>query len=528
MRNIAFSGIVPATLVENSRPGGWAGGLTISIDPGQVRFVDVIGTADVYLDSSFDRSTGTVSLWNVASPDYEAFSRIGAAPVLNFQLRVFLTDGTTAMSTEIYSLAVADVDDTPPTGLRFANGGAVAPGDIGATIGTLAVTDPDSAGPFFFTIDPTDAWQYEVVGSALKLKPGLTVAISDGPFRALNVEVSDGHQSAAFRLEIRVESPAGEQAVLDVLDPWEVKSGFSWKNADTVQALRGGWEVARVDFYGEALIDLVMRDGAQVWLPAVGRIEFLNGTLDMRQHGSADLVNATYQAVLGRLADRDSLGPAVRALDAGKRSVDDMIGDLLSSQEYQSGHGGLNNEQFVRMLYRNTEGGVPNEPGVQSWKAALDSGASRLAVTKSFVTWEVSLNNIDAVHPHGWWVERPLGAQVASIYDVALDRAPDRGGFDYWMGELEKGVIGLNNLAILFGRSEEFTSKYAAFSTRDFVRELYRTSLDREPDADGFSFWVNALDTGILHRDNMIYAFGFNDEKLGTLATLPAGEPFFS
>jgi len=526
MPSIAFSGTMPATLMEDSHSHGWAGALSIGINPALVNFIDLVGSADVYLDSSFDRSTGTVLLWNTGTPDYESFVRLGLAPVIQFQLRVFLADGTRALSTDTYSLAVGDADDTPPTALAFTSGGTVAPGAIGATIGTLAVTDPDSAGPFSFIIDPADAWQYEVVGTTLKLKPGMTVAISDGPFRALTIEVSDGLQSSAQRLEIAVVAGPGEQAVLDVLDPWEVRSGFSWKNADTITALRGAWEIDHLDFYGTTVLDVTMKDGSHVWLPRVARIEFLNGALDMREHGSADTANAAYHTILGRLVDRGSLWSLTNAMDAGTFTLDGMISFLLGSGEFAARYGVLNNDQFIRLMYRNTEGGAPNEGSVQYWKGTLDAGASRASVAKAFVTWEVTRDLIDTLHPNGWWLERPQAAALASAYDVALDRLPDRGGFDYWMGVIEAGLVGLNNIAVLFGRSEEFTGRNAGRTTQEFVRELYRTALDREPDQSGFDFWVNALDTGILARHNMIYAFGFSDEKLADFAALPPGEPF--
>ena len=528
MRSISFNGTIPPVLIENTRPGGWAGALTMSINPIFVTLVDVIGPADLYLDSRFDRSTGTVSLWNIATPDFEGFARIGANPIIQFQLRLFMADGTQARSEVSYSLAVGDVDDTPPNALAFTTGGTMAPGDIGATIGTLAVSDPDSTGPFTFTIDPTDAWQYEIVGQTLRLRPGMTVSISDGPFRTLNVEVSDGLQSAAHRLNISVVAAPGEQAIIDVLDPWEVKAGFSWKNGDTVSALRGSWEIERIEHYGGMLIDVVMRDGAHVWLPAVSRIEFLNGTLDLRQRGSADQMHAVYQTLLGRLGDKMTVGPVVSAMDAGSITIDDLVASLLGSAEFTQRYGVLNNEQFIRLMYRNTDGGVPNEPGVQAWKAALDNGMPRAGVAKAFATWEVTLNNIDAVQPHGWWLERKFGAEVASIYDVALDRLPDRSGFDYWLGELDAGLIGLNNLAVLFGRAEEFVGRNAGRSTVDFVRELYRSALDREPDQGGLDYWVQGLDAGILGRDQMIFTFGFSPEKLGYLAVMPSGEAFFS
>lgn len=528
MRSIPFSGTIPSLLPENARPHGWAGALTIGIDPAQVSLVDVVGTADLYIDSRFDRSTGTVQLWNIATPDYDGFTRIGANPVMHFQVRVFLTDGTQGLSAATYAIGIGNVDDSPPSALGFATGGTVTPGDIGATIGTLAVTDVDSAGPFSFTIAEADAWQYEVVGTTLRLKPGMTVAISDGPYRALNVEVSDGLQSAAFRLDIRVEFPTGgERAVLDILDPWETQAGFSWKNADTVWATHTGSLIAGIESYGGEVTQVRLTDGHSAWLPRVQKIEFLNGSIDMREHGSADMINAAYLAVLGRLADRFSLPPAVEAMDAGRFKLTDLIGYMLDSQEFQQRYGTLSNEQFVRMLYRNTEGGIPFEPGVRGWTGALDAGMPRVNVAEAFTTWEVNLNNVDTLHPGGWWLERFYGAHLTAIYDLAPGRL-QRAGFEYWMEQLGQGRIDLIGVAKLFAATPEFQALLAPAENAAFVRGVYESVLDRPVDAWALNYWTTRLVEGSVTREGMAIAVGLGDEKIGSLSQLPPGEPFFS
>ena len=527
MPTVQFQGALPATMPENAQRGGWAGALTMAIPPQTVRAVDVIGNADLFLDSSFDSSTGTVSLWNVATPDYEGFARIAAQPVISFQLRLFMQDGTQSLSAQSYSVAIGDVDDTPPIGLRFASGGQVAPGDIAATIGQLAVTDPDSAGPWMFTIDEADAWMYEVVGSTLKLKPGMAVSISDGPFRALNIEVSDGLQSSAFRLDIRVEAPDGQQAVLDVLDPWEMKAGFSYKSAESIRAYRGGWELDSLEHYGSALINVRMKDDASVWVQPTRFLEFFNGVLDMREGGSADMVSAAYQAILGRSVERFTMWSLVEQMDTGRLSLTTLATNLITSAEYRANFGTLNNDQFARMLYRHAEGGTPSESGVLGWKIALDTGTSRLTVAMSFVEWEVNLAQVDAQHPNGYWLDRPYGAQVGALYDVAFNRLPDPIGFEGWVGWLNSGRFQLGELARLFGQSDEFRSRYASVSNADFVRDLYLSALDREPDQGGFDFWVGHLNRGTLARHDMVQGFAFSTEKALMMAALPAGDPFF-
>ena len=525
-RSVQFQGYLPVTMVENTAAGHWAGSVQLVGDPSQIALIDVVGDADLYIDSSFDPMTGTVLLSNIATVDYESFTRDGKTPALSVLLRVFFKDGTMGYSDSCWTFGVGDLDDTPPTALAFSSGGQVAPGAIGATIGHLAVTDPDSSGPFTYTIGAEDAWMYEVVNDTLKLRDGMSVAISDGPYRAINIEVSDGHQSAAFRLDIRVESPASETAVLDVLDPWEHRFGFSYKSAGVVWAERGAWEVDRLEHYGSELTDVIMKDGSQIWLPKLDRLEFVNGAIDMRAEGGAVLANSVYQTILGRNIDAGSLWQISQALDAKTYGKDQLATTLLNSQEYQMHYGHPSNEQFVRQLYRNIDGNMPWEPNVQRWKHALDIGMSRTEVALSFVNMDVTRANLAAANPYGLWMERPNANIVASMYDVALNRLPEREGFEYWMGVLNAGLISPYDLSKLFGMSDEFNGRFANASQQDFVRSLYEHVLGREPDQGGFDYWVGHLTRGTLARSDMVASFGFSPEKQGYLSLLPLGEPF--
>lgn len=525
-RSVQFQGNLPGVMAENTAAGRWAGSAQLRGDASQIALIDVVGDADLYIGSRFDPVTGTVLFSNIAAVDYESFTRDAKTPALTVQLRVFFKDGTMGYSDTSWTFGITNLDDTPPTALAFASGGAVVPGAIGATIGRLAVTDPDSTGPFTYTIGAADAWMYEVVDNTLKLRDGMSVAISDGPYRAINIEVSDGHQSAAFRLDIRVESPASETAILDVLDLWEKKAGFSYKSAGVVWSERGAWEVERIEHYGNALTDVILKDGSQIWLPKLDRLEFLNGAIDMRAEGGAALANSIYQTILGRNTDAGSLWQISQALDAKTYNKDQLATTLLNSLEYQFHFGQPSNEQFVRQLYRNIDGNTPWEPDVQGWKHALDIGMSRSEVALSFANMEVTRANLATANPYGLWMERPNAKIVASIYDVALDRLPEHDGFEYWLGVLNAGLISPYDLSKLFGMSTEFLGRFANASQQEFVRSLYEHALGREPDQGGFDYWVGHLTRGTLARSDMVSSFGFSPEKQGYLSALPLGEPF--
>jgi hypothetical protein len=526
MRRIGFTGAVPSVISENAPARGWAGGLQLDLHPLLVLAVDVVGPHDMFFDARMDTQTGFVSLWNVARPDFEAFSALALPPVLNFQLRAFMADGTIAFSEQEYAVAVHNVDDTPPTGLAFAGAAGVRPGEIGATIGTLAVTDPDSSGPFHFTIGEADEWMFEVVNMQLRLKPGMALSLSDGPFRAILIEVNDGIQSSAFRLQFDVLDPTGQPSQLDVLDPWETIAGFSFKTPTEIWAERGAWEIADIQSYGEALVQIVMRNGDKVWLPRVERIELLNGTIDLRDNSTAFQVNALYDVLFDRPVDVGSLGGWVRALDAGNITWQGAASFMLSSPEFSARFGTLSNQQFITKLYEHTTGGTGDTGGIAWWTSMIDTGVSRSDAALAFARWDFHVGRMREDNPLGYWVDRPFGNELAAMYEVALDRLPEREGFEFWITDLQRGAIGTADLATLFGRANEFLGRFSTMNNSDFVRELYLTVLDREPDPEGFAFWTGHLDRGSLVRADMVRGFSVSDEMRATFSYLPPAEPF--
>lgn len=523
MQRFGLLGVVPHAMNENTPTRGWSASLAAAQDLSLVRMVDVVGPHDLYFDATIDRTHGIVSVWNIASADHESFG--AAPPELRFSLRAFMQDGSVLISEQEYRVSVMNQDDTPPSALAFASGGRVIPGDIGATIGRLAVTDRDSTGPFHFTIGEADAWMYEVVDMELRLKQGMAVSISDGPARAILLEVSDGTQSAGFRLQFDVVAPNAERAVLDVLDPWESINGFTLKSAGHVWAERGAWEVASLQRYGDSLLQVNMRDGGNVWLSGMERIELLNGTIDLRPNSAAFQVNAVYEAVLGRAADLGSLAIWVRQIDAGQLSIERMTTMLIESAEFARSVPRMTFEYFVERIYLNTNGGVVNWDGWLFWVHQLYGGLTFTEVATSFVNWSVHQDNMREENPAGFWLQRSFANEVSGIYRVALDRLPERGGFEFWLDSIAKGVS-LRDMAQMFGRSDEFLGRFASMSTPDFVRQLYLNALDREPDAPGFNFWVQNLDSGAMQRHDMVFAFAFSDEMGQNMGRLASVEPW--
>jgi len=103
-----------------------------------------------------------------------------------------------------------------------------------------------------------------------------------------------------------------------------------------------------------------------------------------------------------------------------------------------------------------------------------------------------------------------VAGQAYRIYRAAFDRTPDEIGLGFWMAALDRGVA-LNDVAAEFAASAEFNSLYGAPTHAEVVTLLYRNVLDRTPDAGGFAFWLEVLDSG---RDNLAGVLGSFSESL--------------
>ncbi|OYX56336.1 MAG: hypothetical protein B7Y86_10350 [Brevundimonas subvibrioides] len=115
-----------------------------------------------------------------------------------------------------------------------------------------------------------------------------------------------------------------------------------------------------------------------------------------------------------------------------------------------------------------------------------------------------------------------LAAQVMRLYDAALDRQPDQGGFESLLDAMERGQS-LESLAGAFLASAEFQGRYGGLNNQQYVEQLYRFCLNREGDAAGVSNWVNALNTGTSRTNLLVFFSESAEHRTLTGATLQAG-----
>ncbi|RAI59901.1 hypothetical protein [Roseicella frigidaeris] len=400
VRSLLVSGLLPASLTEGSGPLDWAGTLSLAGDLDGLVAVEVTGPDALAFSASLLTGLNAVWIAPAAAVDFEALLAAGRDPVLSFGLRFTYDDGSVLDDPTPRSVTVLDSDDTPPTGLAFAEGGRVAAGAIGAAIGTLAVSDPDSTGPFSFSFPADEAWRFEVAGNALRLRPGISLGLDDMPQRPLIIEVSDGHQSAAFTLQIRVTDPAMQGAELQ---PGESRAGFSYAASDTAIALRESRTVAAIEQPVPGEPQLTLAEGPQLVLPGATRLQFLDGHQDIGAASSGLQAASLVQALTGHAADATLLAALVTQAEAGRPWVE-VIAGLPGLAALPAA-----DAEAIAALYHNTIGRAPAASELGEELARLAAGESRAQLVVDLALGEEALAHQPAA---GVWVADGLGADA--------------------------------------------------------------------------------------------------------------------
>jgi serralysin len=217
----------------------------------------------------------------------------------------------------------------------------------------------------------------------------------------------------------------------------------------------------------------------------------------------------------------------------------------------------------IKRLYLATLNRAPDDTGWQGWVDALTGSKSLSAITKGFINSAefqavygalnnnnfVTLlyNNVlrrvpDTGGLAGWLSAlaggtsrenvvngfsesaefqintnpTPHAGQVYRLYGATLDRAPDAAGFTGWVDALD-GPLALAGVAGGFVGSAEFQAKYGPLTDTNFVKQLYLNVLHRAADAAGLQGWLNALGSG-TSRTRVVLGFSESAEYTGTTA----------
>ncbi|MBX9899679.1 MAG: DUF4214 domain-containing protein [Burkholderiaceae bacterium] len=106
-----------------------------------------------------------------------------------------------------------------------------------------------------------------------------------------------------------------------------------------------------------------------------------------------------------------------------------------------------------------------------------------------------------------------LAGQAYRIYQAAFDRKPDLGGLGFWINALDQGTD-LLKVAANFISSAEFKSIYGNnVSNESLVTRFYANVLHRAPEKAGFDFWVGVLNSGATNAAEVLKNFSESPEN---------------
>lgn len=115
-----------------------------------------------------------------------------------------------------------------------------------------------------------------------------------------------------------------------------------------------------------------------------------------------------------------------------------------------------------------------------------------------------------------------LAGQAYRIYRAAFGRTPDEAGLGFWIAGMDRGAS-LLDVAAGFAASREFADLYGSTPTNaEIVTRLYQNVLHRAPDQGGFAYWLDALDRKIVDLPAVLSQFSQSRENVDAVADLIA------
>ena len=120
-----------------------------------------------------------------------------------------------------------------------------------------------------------------------------------------------------------------------------------------------------------------------------------------------------------------------------------------------------------------------------------------------------------------------IGGQAYRIYQAAFNRTPDLGGLGFWISVMDGGAS-LKGVAGGFVESAEFKAVYGANPTNaEIVTRLYDNVLHRPGESGGYNFWLGILDRRDGTEAEVLAAFSESAEnQAGVIGVIGNGFEF--
>ncbi|MBO4636699.1 MAG: DUF4214 domain-containing protein [Clostridiales bacterium] len=222
--------------------------------------------------------------------------------------------------------------------------------------------------------------------------------------------------------------------------------------------------------------------------------------------GVAGFVERLYTIALDRPSDPVGKADWIAAVTERGQTGADVARGFLYSPEFLNKD--VSNEDFVRTLYRTFFDREPDTEGYNAWVAALNNGTPKQEIIEGFI------NSTEWANLCLWYGIKNGGTGVPNItvepndmtigfcrrlYTTCLCRDAEQDGLMAWARQLANQRDSGTGAAHGFFFSNEFINQNV--SNEEYVTRLYRTFMDREPEAAGYEAWVAQLNNGVSREE---------------------------
>jgi hypothetical protein len=172
--------------------------------------------------------------------------------------------------------------------------------------------------------------------------------------------------------------------------------------------------------------------------------------------------------------------------------------------------------------HRGCDGFRPQNPTAQRYGryADLDTTEATGDTTTAPLTAVVPVATTDSTLPR--YDPDSAHGTIYRLYRAYFLREPDLDGYRYWL-QAYRGGYPLRAISADFARSAEFVQRYGELTDREFVTRVYRNVLGRTPDATGYSYWLDQMRRGLTRGELMIYFSDSTEYRRLTADGVPPG-----
>lgn len=311
------------------------------------------------------------------------------------------------------------------------------------------------------------------IGTGARLLIELTLANSPAEF-----------MRAGFLTEFRAATPAAPEPGIapiesnsfrETLEIGEATYGFRIVSDSTVRSQRNYDQISSV-FSNNVVREVRLDDGRLIDIPAVQRVEFLDGVLDFRSVNPETFLKRVFEFLTDREMSPEEESRIFGSLDG--LHVSRAVAALAAETAVSARIGGLSSSQFIESIYRALLAREPTAAEAQNLAIEIASGQTRARTLEEFILREDVVNRLYVDSESGFFFEDWADAFTIRTFDTIFNRPIMSVTRDNHSRLLENGSS-LREFVTFMLNTTEASARYGRYSDQQFVEIIFQNTFGR-------------------------------------------------